>query len=94
MILHVHLVLLFGSFIFNILYKYFRYRVQLSDVADGMDQIIHPELDPEGRAIVEFMGQRKTSVAKVKVIKPGSGKFVIQHVDFMDIENDITYFFE
>ena len=59
-----------------------------------MDQIIHPELDPEGRAIVEFMGQRKSSVAKVKVIKPGSGKFVIQHVDFMDIENDITYFFE
>ena len=43
---------------------------------------------------VEHVGERKTAVAKVKVTKPGSGEFTIRHVDYMDIENDITYFFE
>ena len=72
----------------------FKFRVPLSDVSDGMDSIIQPEYDAEGRGFVEYIGLRKSSVAKVKVLKPGSGRFIIRHVDYMDIENDITYFFK
>ncbi len=56
--------------------------------------VVTPETDLEGRNFVEFMGQRKSANAKVKVIKPGTGRFALRHVDHMDIECDITYFFE
>ncbi len=46
-----------------------------------------------GRAWVEAIGQRKSSCAKVRVTKPGTGKFKITHIDYPNIECDITYFF-
>ncbi len=38
-------------------------------------------------------GQRKSSLAKVRVTKPGTGKFSVTHIDFPEVTNDITYFF-
>ena len=71
-----------------------RFRINVATVIDGRHEIAQPVYDEEGRGSVEHVGERKTAVAKVKVTKPGSGEFVIRHVDYMDIENDITYFFE
>ena len=71
-----------------------RYRVPLSDEIASAKEIVKPEYDAEGQSFVEFTGQRKTSVATVKVTKPGSGRFIIRHVDYSDIECDITYFYE
>ena len=64
----------------------------MGNVGDSTTNVRQPEYDPEGRGFVEFIGQRKSSVAKVKVLKPGSGKISIRHVDYMDIECDATYF--
>ena len=71
-----------------------RHRVPISDDSSTADDIINPEYDTEGQSFVEFTGQRKSSVATVKVMKPGSGRFIIKHVDYIDTESDITYFFE
>ena len=57
-------------------------------------EVFTPEVSPEGKAFVEYVGQRKSSVAKVKVIKPGTGRFSLRHIDYMDIDCDITYFFK
>lgn len=70
----------------------FKYRKPVGNVVDSTTNIIQPEYDSEGRGYVEFLGQRKSSVAKVKVSKPGSGQISIKHVDYMDIECDVTYF--
>ena len=32
-------------------------------------------------------------MAKVRVTKPGTGKFSVTHIDYPDVTNDITYFF-
>jgi len=72
----------------------FKYRLPLGEAVDATSHVPQPEFDVEGRSFAEFVGQRKSSVAKVKVVKPGSGQFVIRHVDHMDVECDITYFFE
>ena len=69
-----------------------RYRKAVGNVGDSTTNIIQPEYDSEGRGYVEFLGQRKSSVAKVKVSKPGSGRINIKHVDYMDIDCDISYF--
>ena len=71
-----------------------RNRVQLSDEISSAKEVIKPEYDAEGQSFVEFTGQRKSSVATVKVVKPGSGRFIIKHVDHTDMEFDITYFYE
>ena len=71
-----------------------RNRVQLSDEISSAKEVIKPEYDAEGQSFVEFTGQRKSSVATVKVVKPGSGRFIIKHVDHTDMELDITYFYE
>ena len=71
-----------------------RYRVPLSDVISSVQEIAKPEYDAEGQSFVEFTGQRKSSVATVKVLKPGSGRFTVRHVDYFDNECDITYFYE
>ena len=73
---------------------FLRFRTSVVTVVDGRHEIAQPVYDAEGRGSVEHVGERKTAVAKVKVTKPGSGEFVIRHVDYMDVENDITYFFE
>lgn len=72
----------------------FKFRRELGEISTATKDISKPEYDLEGRSFVEHIGQRKSSVAKVKVIKPGSGEFVIRHVDNMDIECDTTYFIE
>ena len=66
----------------------------MSDEISSAKEVIKPEYDAEGQSFVEFTGQRKSSVATVKVVKPGSGRFIIKHVDHSDIEFDITYFYE
>ena len=71
-----------------------RNRLQLSDEISSAKEVIKPEYDAEGQSFVEFTGQRKSSVATVKVVKPGSGRFIIKHVDHSDMEFDITYFYE
>ena len=38
-------------------------------------------------------GQRKSSCAKVRVTKPGSGKFSITNLEYPDHVCDITYFY-
>ena len=68
--------------------------MQLSDEISSTKEVIKPEYDAEGQSFVEFTGQRKSSVATVKVVKPGSGRFIIKHVDHTDMEFDITYFYE
>jgi len=72
----------------------FKNRVQLSDEISSAKEVIKPEYDAEGQSFVEFTGQRKSSVATVKVVKPGSGRFIIKHVDHTDMEFDITYFYD
>ena len=53
-----------------------------------------PQYDKQGRAWVEWKGaRRKTSVAEVRVIKPGTGKVLIRHKEEPHIESDITYFY-
>jgi len=51
------------------------------------------EHDEDGRAVVEYIGQRKSACAKVTVTKPGSGKIAISHIDFPDHIDGIEYFF-
>jgi len=72
----------------------FKYRVPISDVISSAKEIVKPEYDAEGQSFVEFTGQRKSSVATVKVLKPGSGRFNIRHIDYFDNECDITYFYD
>lgn len=72
----------------------FKHRLPLSDESSSANEILNPEYDTEGQSFVEFTGQRKSSVATVKVMKPGSGRFIIKHVDYIDTESDITYFFD
>ena len=66
----------------------------LSDLISSSKEIVKPEYDAEGQSFVEYTGQRKSSVATVKVLKPGSGRFSIRHIDYFDNECDITYFYE
>ena len=39
------------------------------------------------------IGQKKTACAKVRVTKPGTGKFSLIHIDHPEHVEDITYFF-
>ena len=39
-----------------------------------------------------LLGQRNTSCAKVRLTKPGTGKFTLIHVDYPEHPQDITYF--
>jgi len=55
---------------------------------------LEPQTDDAGRQFVEYIGQKKTSIARVRVTKPGSGKVRIVHADYPHIENDIRYFFD
>ena len=59
---------------------------------DPSEDFVSPEFDANGRAYVEHLGLRKTSVAKVKVTKPGTGQLTIRHADHIDQDLDITYF--
>jgi ribosomal protein S9 len=43
--------------------------------------------------LINPLGQRKTALAKVRVTKPGTGKFSVTHIDFPEVTSDITYFF-
>jgi len=72
----------------------FKCRVPLSDLISSAKEIVKPEYDAEGQSFVEYTGQRKSSVATVKVLKPGSGRFSIRHIDYFDNECDITYFYD
>jgi small subunit ribosomal protein S9 len=70
----------------------FKYRVDTAKLKSS-SEFIQPEFNEEGNAFVEALGQRKTSCAKVRVTKPGTGKFRLVHMDHPDVANDITYFF-
>lgn len=71
----------------------FRYRVTSEGEFSSKLDIINPEYDEQGRAFVEYKGQRKTSTATVRVTKPGNGKVFIQNPEAPDFVTDITYFF-
>lgn len=70
----------------------FKFRSPLSNL-QSMEEFITPEYDEQGKAFVEAIGQRKSSLAKVRVTKPGTGMFSLTHIDFPEVTNDITYFF-
>jgi len=69
----------------------FKFRSAIS--SHTIKQVIpQPEIGDDGRAYVEFVGQRKNAMAHVRVTKPGTGNFSISHVDFPSISTDISYF--
>ena len=59
----------------------------------AVKDFIVPQFDEEGRAFVEVEGKRRTANAKVKVIKPGTGKVEICHKNRPDLVYDISYFY-
>lgn len=70
----------------------FKFRKPIAAV-QAVDDAIEPQYDENGRAYVEYIGQRMSAVAKVKVTKPGTGTFKITHIDYPEHECDIRYFF-
>ena len=86
----------------------FQWRVKEVDSAAQKD-FLAPQLDGKGRAWVEVEGKRKTSVATVRVSKPGTGqvrtrlfthrhllaidKVEICHQNRPDLLFDISYFY-
>lgn len=77
-------------------YKYrdtiFKFRTPIATIKAIEDQQEH-QFDKNGRAYVEYTGLCKSSVAKVRVTKPGSGIVKIRHIDYPEHECDIRYFF-
>merc|ERR1711879_161143 len=59
----------------------------------GTTEFLQPQFDERGNAYVEMFGQLKTACAKVRVTKPGTGKFSLIHIDHPNHVEDITYFF-
>jgi len=70
----------------------YKYRVDNAHIK-STTEFLQPQFDERGNAYVEMMGQRKTACAKVRVTKPGTGKFSLIHIDHPDHLDDITYFF-
>jgi len=70
----------------------FQWRVKEVDSAAQKD-FLAPQLDGKGRAWVEVEGKRKTSVATVRVSKPGTGQVEICHQNRPDLLFDISYFY-
>lgn len=70
----------------------FKYRISES-VALSEQAFITPQYDEQGRAFVEAKGQRKSSVAEVKVTKPGTGNLLIRHKEYEHYVSGISYFF-
>jgi len=66
-------------------------------VADGISKsklvVLTPEYDEQGRAVVEYKGQRKTANAVVRLTKPGTGQVAVRHVESPEYVMDISYFF-
>eukprot|EP00096_Caligus_rogercresseyi_P011825 TRINITY_DN4785_c0_g1_i1.p1 TRINITY_DN4785_c0_g1~~TRINITY_DN4785_c0_g1_i1.p1 ORF type:complete len:396 (+),score=116.78 TRINITY_DN4785_c0_g1_i1:42-1229(+) len=55
---------------------------ELTAGTDAATSFLQPEFDEKGAAYVEAIGQRKSSVARVRVTKPGTGSFTLRHIDF------------
>jgi len=70
----------------------FKFRKPIAAV-QSVENPVEPQYDENGRAIVEYTGLRMSSVAKVKVTKPGTGIFKITHIDYPEHECDIRYFY-
>jgi len=70
----------------------FEYRIN-EGMSTSKQLFVTPEYDEEGRAFVEYEGRRKTSTAKVRVTKPGTGVLTIRHEDHPHYVEDIGYFF-
>jgi len=70
----------------------FKWRIKEEDSAAQKD-FIAPQFDEKGRAWVEVEGRRKTSRARVRVSKPGTGQVEISHEDRSDLVYDISYFY-
>jgi len=70
----------------------FSYRVAEGTAAD-LESYITPQYDEQGRAFVEYEGQRKTAHAKVRVTKPGKGLVTIRHEEHPHYVMDIGYFY-
>ena len=85
--------LLFQNFSYKFKDFLFDYRVEVA-VVRSKTEFIEPTFnEDDNRARVEAFGRRNTACAKVKVIKPGTGKIAIRHIDYPDQVFDITYFY-
>ncbi|XP_040574806.1 small ribosomal subunit protein uS9m [Lepeophtheirus salmonis] len=70
----------------------YRRKIGSNDETIKEVEFIQPKFDEKGCAYVEAIGQRKTSVAHVKVTKPGKGSFSIAHLDYPEDVQGIGYF--
>eukprot|EP00094_Tigriopus_californicus_P003672 TCALIF_03533-PA protein Name:"Similar to MRPS9 28S ribosomal protein S9, mitochondrial (Homo sapiens)" AED:0.14 eAED:0.14 QI:225/0.5/1/1/1/1/3/50/333 len=70
----------------------FKYRVS-SGLIQSKVEILPVLTDEKGRSYVEAQGQKKSACAKVRVTKPGTGKFTLMNIDFPEEVQGITYFF-
>jgi len=71
----------------------FKFRTNVAQTA-ATQAAIEPQLDEKGRQFVEYIGQKKTAIARVRAFKPGSGKIRIIHADYPEVESDLRYFFD
>jgi len=69
----------------------FKFRTSVAQTT-ATQSPIEPETDEQGRQVVEFIGQKKTAIARVRVLKAGTGKVRIIHADWPEIESDLRYF--
>lgn len=69
----------------------FQFREKIDMISSEAD-FLEPKFDEEGKAYIEAFGQRRTSCAKVRMTKPGTGKFTLIHADYPSHPQDISYF--
>jgi len=84
--------LLENQFAYKVKDFIFKFRKPIA-IVQAAENPVEPQFDENGRASVEYTGQRMSAVAKVKVTKPGTGVFKITHIDYPEHESDIRYFF-
>lgn len=70
----------------------FKYRVS-SGLIQSKAEVFPILTDEKGRSYVEAFGQKKSACAKVRVTKPGTGKFTLMNIDYPEDVQGITYFF-
>jgi len=71
----------------------FKFRASVSQPRAARE-IKEIQVDDQGNSFVEYIGQRKTACARVRVTKPGTGRVKIVHADYPEIESDLRYFFD
>jgi len=80
------------QFSYRVRDEIFGYRVT-EGTSISAASFVTPEYDEQGRAYVEFQGQRKTAHATVRVTKPGTGEVRLVHSEYPNYVMDLGYFF-